>query len=63
MPTSFEVTSKGFQLWLNLKSQNKMIDPRYQELKAAEIPIVKKGNKSVKVIAGEWEGVKGPIKV
>jgi hypothetical protein len=25
MPTSFEVTSKGFQLWLNLKAENKMI--------------------------------------
>ena len=30
MPTSFEVTSKGFQLWLNLKAANKMIEPRYQ---------------------------------
>lgn len=63
MPTSFTVTSKGFQLWLNLKASNKMINPRYQELKAAEIPIVKKQNMSVKVIAGEWEGVKGPIQV
>lgn len=27
---SFEVTSVGFQLWLNLKATNKLIEPRYQ---------------------------------
>ena len=30
----------GFQLWANLPSAMKMTEPRYQEIKAAEIPLI-----------------------
>src|SRR5207244_11587712 len=30
----------GFQLWVNLPKTNKMMDPRYQEVKAGQIPEV-----------------------
>src|SRR5579884_2401436 len=30
----------GFQIWVNLPKRDKMIAPRYQELKASEIPVV-----------------------
>lgn len=33
MPGSFEETSRGFQLWLNLRSDKKMTEPKYQEYK------------------------------
>ena len=33
IPGSFEETSIGFQLWLNLKADQKMVEPKYQELK------------------------------
>ncbi len=30
----------GFQLWVNLPGVHKMMDPRYQEIKADRIPLV-----------------------
>jgi len=52
----------GFQLWANLPHQNKMMDPRYQEVKTKQIPTVTLGNNiSVRVICGEVSGVRGPV--
>lgn len=63
MPRSFEDRMGGFQLWVNLPSSHKMMDPRYQEVKRARIPEVQaaKGVKA-KVIAGEVGGVHGPVR-
>ena len=53
----------GFQLWSNLPAKNKMMDPRYQEVKAAQIPTVKTAEgASVRVVAGEVDGVQGPVR-
>src|SRR5262252_5230756 len=44
----------GFQLWANLPKKSKMMDPRYQEVKAQTIPVVKTPEgASVRVICGE----------
>jgi redox-sensitive bicupin YhaK (pirin superfamily) len=52
----------GFQFWANLPASCKMMAPRYQDVKAADIPeVVIKGGVTVKVIAGEIEGMKGPV--
>ncbi|MGH6980067.1 MAG: pirin family protein, partial [Stellaceae bacterium] len=52
----------GFQLWVNLPARDKMTAPRYQEIPPADIPSVSlPGGVSVKVIAGEVAGVRGPI--
>ncbi|MCX6303580.1 MAG: pirin family protein [Bacteroidetes bacterium] len=52
----------GFQLWVNLPSASKMIAPRYQDIPAGKIPVVELENKSrVKVLAGTFNGVKGPV--
>jgi len=52
----------GFQLWANLPRAQKMMDPRYRDVPAAEIPhVVLPGGASAKVIAGEIGGTKGPI--
>lgn len=53
----------GFQLWVNLPSANKMMDPRYQEVKTAQIPEVEatKGVR-VRVIAGQVNDVRGPVR-
>lgn len=61
MPGSFTEDSVGFQLWVNLKAKDKMIEPQYQEFKSNDIPIVDKEGARVKVISGEWSGVKGPV--
>jgi quercetin 2,3-dioxygenase len=53
----------GFQLWANLPRQNKMIDPNYQGVTAAEIPVVKLENGiEVRIICGELGGKAGPIR-
>lgn len=46
----------GLQLWVNLPAKSKMTPPRYQTLTARDIPVVD----GVRVIAGEYAGVKGP---
>ena len=48
----------GFQLWVNLPRQDKMIKPRYQEIGSAKIPKATSadGLVSVSVIAGEAMG-------
>ena len=46
----------GLQLWVNLPAKHKMAPPRYQTLRAADIPVVD----GVRVIAGEFGGRKGP---
>ena len=52
----------GFQLWANLPRSDKMMDPRYQELKAEEIPEVAIEGGRVKVVAGTVDGVQGPVR-
>src|SRR5512133_3784209 len=48
----------GFQLWANLPHQNKMMDPRYQDVKASQIPVVTlEGGVSVRIICGQVAGV------
>jgi quercetin 2,3-dioxygenase len=52
----------GFQLWANLPSSLKMMAPRYQDIKAAEIPeIVDDDGTRVRVVCGELWGRRGPI--
>jgi quercetin 2,3-dioxygenase len=52
----------GFQLWANLPSSLKMTAPRYQDVKAAEIPeIVDDDGTRVRVVCGEFWGKRGPV--
>ncbi len=52
------------QLWVNLPAKDKMTEPRYQEILDSQIPKVTlpNGQGSVRVIAGEYGGKKGPAK-
>ena len=51
----------GFQLWVNLPAAQKMGQPRYQEVNAAAIPSVTKDGATVRVVAGEFGGIRGPV--
>ncbi len=52
----------GFQLWANLPARDKMMDPRYRDIKSDQIPEVQFDNGvTVKIIAGEVSGTKGPV--
>jgi len=51
----------GFQLWVNLPANLKMSQPRYQEVKASSIPRVEKNGTTIRVVAGELDGIAGPV--
>ena len=52
----------GFQLWANLPRELKMTDPRYQDIKSAEIPVlVEDDGTAIRVVVGDYKGVKGPV--
>ena len=51
----------GFQLWINLPAALKMSQPRYQEVSADTIPAVQRSGATVRIVAGEYDGVRGPV--
>jgi hypothetical protein len=51
----------GFQLWVNLPAAEKMSRPRYQEVAAETIPTIEKDGARVRVVAGQFAGVRGPV--
>lgn len=52
----------GFQLWANLPASLKMTAPRYQDVKAGDIPeIIDDDGTRVKVIIGSFWGRRGPV--
>jgi redox-sensitive bicupin YhaK (pirin superfamily) len=52
------------QLWVNLPARDKMTSPGYQSIREADIPSVAlpDGAGRVRVIAGEFDGAKGPAR-
>ncbi|QJE94991.1 pirin family protein [Luteolibacter luteus] len=52
------------QLWVNLPAKDKSAPPRYQSLLKQEIPVVDlpDGAGTVRVVAGEFDGHRGPAK-
>jgi len=62
MPKPRDGFMGGFQLWVNLPATDKMMDPRYQEVKRASIPEVEAAQGvRVRVVSGEVAGVRGPV--
>jgi redox-sensitive bicupin YhaK (pirin superfamily) len=52
----------GFQLWANLPASHKMMDPRYQEVKQADIPdVVLENGTKIRLICGSYSKTKGPV--
>src|SRR5262249_29523330 len=48
------------QLWVNLPKKHKMTAPAYQPITAEQIPTVDVAGGTVRVIAGEFRGARGP---
>lgn len=61
MPKQVDGLMRGFQLWINLPASEKMSDPAYQEFSSAAIPEVPLAQGKVRVLAGEFDGVRGVI--
>jgi quercetin 2,3-dioxygenase len=62
MPEQEQGLMAGFQLWINLPAKDKMTAPAYQDISADKLPMVEaEGGATVKVIAGAFGGVRGPV--
>lgn len=55
---------EAIQLWVNLPAKDKLLPPKYQSIVAAQVPNVAlpQGAGSVRVIAGELLGARGPAR-
>jgi redox-sensitive bicupin YhaK (pirin superfamily) len=63
MPRRTDDPLHGFQLWINLPRAQKMMPPRYRDIQSQQIPTAKpERGVEVKVIAGTFDGVHGPVK-
>jgi quercetin 2,3-dioxygenase len=52
----------GFQLWANLPSSLKMTAPRYQDVKADDIPVITDDDgTSARIVCGSFWGAVGPV--
>lgn len=53
----------GFQLWANLPASQKMMDPRYRDIKASDIPVVRTvEGAEVRVLCGSVGAARGPVR-
>jgi hypothetical protein len=53
----------GFQLWANLPASQKMIEPKYRDVTKDIIPeVILDSGAKVKIIAGEVNSTKGPVR-
>ncbi len=63
MPEQTDGLLKGFQLWVNLPAEQKMVAPAYQEFSADFIPLEERTGTVIKVIAGSTsQGTLGPVR-
>jgi len=49
------------QLWINLPARLKMTEPKYTGLQREAIPSFSAGGATVHLIAGDWNGERGPV--
>jgi len=62
MPRPRDGHMAGFQLWVNLPARLKMSRPRYQEIPAGAIPVVRRADGTIlRVVAGQADGARGPV--
>ncbi len=53
---------EGFQLWANLPAAQKMMHPRYRDVKSDEIPVVRTAEGAeIRIICGKVGDVRGPV--
>jgi redox-sensitive bicupin YhaK (pirin superfamily) len=63
MPRRARGRMRGFQLWVNLPRRDKMMTPRYRDVKHGDIPEVRPApGVKARVVSGSVAGVRGPVK-
>ncbi len=59
----YEGRMEGFQLWANLPRSHKMMEPRYRDIKSAQVPeVVMENGTKIKIICGKVGKQEGPVK-
>ncbi|MFN2363631.1 MAG: pirin family protein [Halarsenatibacteraceae bacterium] len=51
----------GVQLWLNLPAKEKMTTPKYRDITADMVPVIKEDNAEIKVISGNYNNQPGAM--
>jgi hypothetical protein len=62
MPAMTEGKLHGFQLWVNMPAKYKMNKPEYIYIDAEQMLIHKDKEKKIKIIAGKFNEIEGPVK-
>tara|TARA_B100001123_G_scaffold30981_1_gene32559 strand:+ start:387 stop:1160 length:774 start_codon:yes stop_codon:yes gene_type:complete len=62
MPAMSEGKLHGFQLWINMPAKLKMNKPEYIYIDSRKMLIHKDLEKKIKIIAGKFNDVEGPVK-
>ena len=53
----------GMQLWTSLPRALKLMPPRYQRIDAKDVPSIENDGATIRVIAGESDGLRGPAEM
>lgn len=61
MPQQTQGLMRGFQLWINLPSREKMTPPEYQEFTPEAIPEIEADGARIRILAGEHAENKGVV--
>jgi len=61
MPQKTEGMMVGFQLWANLPSSHKMMEPRYRDITESMTPIIEDNDAEIKIVCGNYNGDIGPV--
>ena len=62
MPAMANGKLHGFQLWVNMPAKLKMSKPEYIYIDAKQMQIHKDSEKKIKIIAGKFDDIEGPVK-
>ncbi|MBF7072668.1 pirin family protein [Glaciecola sp. MH2013] len=63
MPKQTEGKMRGFQLWVNLPSSEKMSEPGYHDIASANVPeLMISDTAKIRILAGEFKGSPGAVK-
>lgn len=58
---SVTASTTGYHIWVNLPKHLKMTEPKVQVCSAKELPMQTKDGSTIKVVVGEYEGLKSPV--
>ncbi len=51
----------GAQLWVNLAAKDKMTEPKYRDITADMVPVIKSENGEIRVLSGIYEETQGAM--